>query len=474
MDKENVFARSMLGIGYANIGEEDKAIKEWEITLKKGPDNLVALDGLINLYSKENKVYRLRKVVKSKLSVVIDKLKEDLNKEDRAYLVAEQDRLTGLRKRLDTQISQKQKVSTFKKVVSKAEYDAAEIAARNNGEKFSSSNYKVVDDDKLESERKKQIRKLIESYGKDKNAVTRALQLMVEYNINDPELLKLATEKQPSMKSPDTGAPHREINFPISGSASSTAVMISSRKTIKMRNRIRRLPQCLEALRVRRDWTDRFATVLPDDAEALLKTMYAGAAQAGADGNLHAIDSVTRISREQGMLLYHLCLERKPKVVLETGLAYGFSTVFLLSALREIGRGRHIAIDHLQSSLWQGVGTQRGLQLGVEDRFSVIEERAEQVLPQLAAERLRVQFVYIDGDHRFDGVMLDFTLAARLCGVGAVIVFDDLWMPSMRCLARYIKANRRDWRRIPSPHANFCILEKIGTDEREWDHFVGF
>ncbi len=96
------------------------------------------------------------------------------------------------------------------------------------------------------------------------------------------------------------------------------------------------------------------------------------------------------------------------------------------------------------------------------------------MLPQLAAERLRVQFVYIDGDHRFDGVMLDFTLAARLCGVGAVIVFDDLWMPSMRCLARYIKANRRDWRRIPSPHANFCILEKIGTDEREWDHFVGF
>ena len=66
MDKENVFARSMLGIGYANIGEEDKAIKEWEITLKKDPDNLVALDGLINLYSKENKVYRLRKVIKYK------------------------------------------------------------------------------------------------------------------------------------------------------------------------------------------------------------------------------------------------------------------------------------------------------------------------------------------------------------------------------------------------------------------------
>ena len=76
--------------------------------------------------------------------------------------------------------------------------------------------------------------------------------------------------------------------------------------------------------------------MLPHDAEVLLKTMYDGAPQVGADGAFHLMDSVTRISREQGMLLYHLCLDREPEVVLETGLAYGFSTVFLLAALREI------------------------------------------------------------------------------------------------------------------------------------------
>ena len=126
---------------------------------------------------------------------------------------------------------------------------------------------------------------------------------------------------------------------------------------------------------MRRNWTTgQFARVLPDDVDGLLETMYDGSPQVGSDGALHPMDGVTQISRYEGMLLYHLCLERKPKVVLEVGLAYGFSTVYLLAALREAGRGRHIAIDPLESRLWHGVGAQRGVQLGMQDRFKVIEK----------------------------------------------------------------------------------------------------
>lgn len=103
--------------------------------------------------------------------------------------------------------------------------------------------------------------------------------------------------------------------------------------------------------------------------------------------------------------------------------------------------------------------------LGIKDRLHRL---------RLSAERCRVQLGYIDGDHRFESVMFDFTLVARLCDIGAVIVFDDLWMPSIRCVLRYIEANRKDWRRIPSPHRNVCMLERIAKDERTWNHFVRF
>jgi predicted O-methyltransferase YrrM len=110
----------------------------------------------------------------------------------------------------------------------------------------------------------------------------------------------------------------------------------------------------------------------------------------------------------------------------------------------------------------------------MDERFTAIEDRAEHVLPRLATARVRLQFVYIDGDHRFDSVMLDFTLAARLCDTGAIVVFDDLWMPAIRSAVRYVEANRADWRRVPSPVANAAIFERIGPDERTWNHFVDF
>jgi len=67
-------------------------------------------------------------------------------------------------------------------------------------------------------------------------------------------------------------------------------------------------------------------------------------------------------------------------------------------------------------------------------------------------------------------------LVRTIAGLGArsVVVLDDLWLPSVRCALRYLEANRADWRRLPSPARDACVLEKIGLDRRAWDHFVRF
>lgn len=235
------------------------------------------------------------------------------------------------------------------------------------------------------------------------------------------------------------------------------------------RRRLRR-----EARRERGAWAQRLSLRLADDVEGLLGSLYRGEAQPGMDGRSHAIEPQVRISREQGLLLYHLCRERRPALTLEVGLAYGYSTIYLLAALRDLGQGRHIAIDPLQSSHWHGIGARRAAELGLAERFTLIEEPAERALPRLEAEGRRVQLAYIDGDHKFEAVLGDFTLVARLCDPGALVVLDDLWLPSVRCALRFIEANRADWRLIRSPLGNACILEKTGEDRRSWDHFVRF
>jgi predicted O-methyltransferase YrrM len=214
---------------------------------------------------------------------------------------------------------------------------------------------------------------------------------------------------------------------------------------------------------------------LSADADAILASMYASQPQRGEGDLLYPIDSGTRITRDRGDLLYAYAREVKPALSIEVGLAYGFSTLFLLSALRDQGSGHVIAIDPHQSSSWHGVGAARARQLGLEDRFTLIEERSEHALPRLALEGCEAQLIFIDGDHRFDATLLDFTLCDRLLPVGGIVALDDLWMPSVRRVASFVAHNRADYERLPDRVLDIAAFRKIrAADERPWHHYVDF
>ena len=225
----------------------------------------------------------------------------------------------------------------------------------------------------------------------------------------------------------------------------------------------------------RRAMRPPMAAPLAPDAEALLASMYASEPQRGDGDQLHPLDANTRIPQARGDLLYRYCTDVKPELSIEIGLAYGFSTVYLLSALRDQGRGHHIAIDPLQSSSWHGIGAARARELGMEERFTLIEERSDHALARLALEGCQAQLLFIDGDHRFDGILLDFTLGDRVLAQEGIVVFDDLWMPSVRRVISFVEKNRADYERLPDRVANAAAFRKIApADRRAWNHYVDF
>jgi predicted O-methyltransferase YrrM len=185
------------------------------------------------------------------------------------------------------------------------------------------------------------------------------------------------------------------------------------------------------------------------------------------------MDGMTRISEEQGMWMFHEVRRLAPERTLEIGLAYGFSTVFVLAALDEVGKGHHTAIDPFQSH-YGGVGARQAEQLGLESRFQLIPELSVQALARLATEKQEFQFLYIDGNHRFDDVLVDFTLAAGVCAPGGVIVLDDMWMPAVRTAATWVATNRSDFRQVTTPVNNIAQFERVGSDSRDWNHYVPF
>jgi predicted O-methyltransferase YrrM len=209
-------------------------------------------------------------------------------------------------------------------------------------------------------------------------------------------------------------------------------------------------------------------------ASALLSA-YEGCPQIGLDGNSYELDKSTRISAEQGMWIYELCRRVRPERTLEIGLAYGFSTLFFFAAHQENGSGRHTAIDPLQcSSDFHGIGLQRARQFGMEESFRWIQEMSVVAVPALYKEGLRFEVIFIDGDHRFDSVLADFTLCDLICSDGGYVIFDDMWMPSIQKAVAFIDHNRPDYIKEKTPVSNISVYRKLGPDKRDWRHFVDF
>ena len=212
---------------------------------------------------------------------------------------------------------------------------------------------------------------------------------------------------------------------------------------------------------------------LPLPFRSALLSMYNGEPQLGSDGERHNLSKIARISPEQGMWLYNLCRETKPKSTLEIGLAYGFSTVYFLAAIHGNGFGRHTAIDPFQSG-YQGIGSRQPQTLGMVDSFLLMEERSFSALVRLAERKQMFEVIFIDGNHHFDNALVDFTLSAELCPMGGYIILDDMWMPSIRMAAAFIRSNRKDFDELKTPVRNIAAFRRIGQDARSWRHYVEF
>ena len=105
------------------------------------------------------------------------------------------------------------------------------------------------------------------------------------------------------------------------------------------------------------------------------------------------------------------------------------------------GKGHHTAIDPYQNSIRNGIGTQNVRSLGLEKRFRCITEPSGLALARTLANNERFEMIFIDGDHLFDGVMVDIYYASRLLVPGGIMVSDNDPMRSPRAAISWLETN---------------------------------
>lgn len=218
---------------------------------------------------------------------------------------------------------------------------------------------------------------------------------------------------------------------------------------------------------------DEVLAELPEQFRLPLLSMYADERQKGTNGELFAIDPAVRVSPEQGMWIYESCRLVKPKKTLEIGLAYGYSTIYILAALHANGSGTHFALDPFQHA-YDHIGLCQPEKIAMEHAFLHVPEKSVPALTDFARRKEFFDFIFVDGNHRFDDVLVDFTLSAEVCAINGYVVLDDMWMPAIQRAASFVAKNRKDFAAIPTPIPNIAAFRRIEKDTRDWNYHVDF
>jgi predicted O-methyltransferase YrrM len=158
------------------------------------------------------------------------------------------------------------------------------------------------------------------------------------------------------------------------------------------------------------------------------------------------------------------CLIRhlRPVNVVETGVAHGMTSRFILEALETIGAGQLWSIDlpPLNPTTRREVGV-AVRQAGVPvDRWTYIAGTSRRRLPALLSRLGRIDLFIHDSMHTNRNVMFELECAWQYLSVGGVIVVDDIDVNP--AFDTFTRAHRE--------HSSFvCAAEPLSPDMRRFN-----
>jgi predicted O-methyltransferase YrrM len=132
-------------------------------------------------------------------------------------------------------------------------------------------------------------------------------------------------------------------------------------------------------------------------------------------------------------LLYGITRSMKPSVCVEIGSARGRSTCYIAMALKENGRGTVYAIDPHTETNWNDYLSRDTYDilkgniaaLGLGGQVQILRAFSDEVARSWDS---RIDLLFIDGDHSYDGVKRDWELfSGYLSPFGVAIFHDTIW-----------------------------------------------
>lgn len=132
------------------------------------------------------------------------------------------------------------------------------------------------------------------------------------------------------------------------------------------------------------------------------------------------------LSASSGLFLYILCKLIKPENVVETGVAYGNSSSYILQALKENKKGTLYSIDSVfrpwESKEMIGAAIPDELRQNWQFVFGSTTEKLPKVLKQLGS----IDIFFHDSLHTYQNMMFEFETAWPFIKKNGFLLSDDI------------------------------------------------
>lgn len=139
--------------------------------------------------------------------------------------------------------------------------------------------------------------------------------------------------------------------------------------------------------------------------------------------------NMTMFSVLRAPAFYVICRIVSPEVVVETGVADGFSTSFILKALERNNKGRLYSID-LPNQPGQVLENTRTtgwiVPENLRPRWELTLGSSREKLPELLNRIKKIDIFYHDSDHSFENMTFEFNYSFSYLNTDGLILADDI------------------------------------------------
>ena len=210
---------------------------------------------------------------------------------------------------------------------------------------------------------------------------------------------------------------------------------------------------------------------MPKDPQLILERLIRDRESYDARGN--RLEVTGTISLPEAQCIRALIIDNDFRTCVETGVAYGASTVAICSALAAVeDKGadvKHYGVDPCQFEIYGGAAMAALRECGLERCFELCEGPGHLMLPKLIERGVTIDFAFIDGMHTFDYTMIDLFFCDKLLRVGGILCVHDMNMPSKKKAVSYLMKYRK-YDRVKSLRRPF--RERVGSAFKEALNFA--